>query len=119
MRAFRSHPRRGGLSFGESLGEPGAHPLRQRKQRKERKKGTRGTREKSFHQIVIEAPRESHSDRVHRSRDNRAQFLASLLSSGFTPPSSPFLPHPPPLPFALPVLPQPQDSSSRGPEVKG
>lgn len=64
--------------------------------KKTKKEGGEHTREK-FHRIVIEAPREPFwAGRVYQSGDNRAQFLASLLWSGFTPSSSPFLPRPAP-----------------------
>lgn len=70
----------------------------------DQKRKEANTREK-FHRIVIEAPREPFwAGRVYRSGDNRTQFLASLLWSGFTPSSSSFLPpSSPPLPPSLPL----------------
>lgn len=72
--------------------------IHREKKRRKKKRKEANTREK-FHRIVIEAPREPFwAGRVYRSGDNRTQFLASLLWSGFTPSSSPFLPPSIPLP---------------------
>lgn len=87
-------------------------------------------------EINREREREEEGEKVWKRmdiyrEDNRAQFLASLLWSGFTPRSFPpspsflpsFSPPPPPPPPPLPLLPvdRPQTSSSphRGFEVKG
>lgn len=70
---------------------------RSRRKKKTKKEKDEHTREK-FYRIVIEAPREPFwAGRVYQSGDNRAQFLGSLLWSGFTPSSSLFLPPSSPL----------------------
>lgn len=74
----------------------GEEEKREKEEEAKKEKGEH-TREK-FHRIVIEASREPFwAGRVYQSGDNRTQFLASLLWSGFTPSSSPFLPPSSPL----------------------
>lgn len=94
----------------------------ERKRKKEERKTRRGRRARAHaRKVFIESlsrlsPREPFwAGRVYQSGDNRTQFPASLLWSGFTPSSSPFLPPSSPLPpISRPRRTRPQTSSSRG-----
>lgn len=82
-------------------GTPGGEEEEEEEGEEEDQKGKRRTREKSFIESLSREP--FWAGRVYRSRDNRTQFLASLLWSGFTPSSSPFLPPSSPLPPSFPL----------------
>lgn len=110
------------LGFGEK------ETRKEKKESSEEAREEAKTREESFIESLSGFSREPFRvGRMFTGRrmDNRAQFLASLLWSGFTPPSFPFLP--PSSGAAGPLLPlsplsrvrRPQTSSSRGSEVKG